>query len=55
MIADKISSKIIGGSYANEGQFPYQVSLRTLPNRHFCGGSIINEEYILTAGHCLDE
>ncbi|XP_032678949.1 chymotrypsin-2-like [Odontomachus brunneus] len=44
--------KIVGGSAASEGQFPYQASLR-VRNRHFCGGSIIGDQWILTASHCL--
>lgn len=34
--------RIVGGSNAALGQFPYQVSMRTAANSHFCGGSIIN-------------
>lgn len=45
--------RIIGGEDAIEGQFPYQVSLRTVKNnKHFCGGSIISKRNILTAAHC---
>lgn len=50
----KIQSRIIGGSSAVEKQFPYQVSIREdRDNSHFCGGVIIQEHYILTAGHCF--
>ncbi|XP_076620357.1 transmembrane protease serine 9-like [Colletes latitarsis] len=45
-------SQIVGGKDANAGQFPYQVSLRKNGN-HFCGGSILNNRYILTAAHCV--
>ncbi|XP_012268512.2 trypsin-like isoform X1 [Athalia rosae] len=47
-------SRIIGGSNANIGQFPHQVSLRRTSNGvHFCGGSIVDEEWIVTAAHCM--
>ncbi|KAK4873161.1 hypothetical protein RN001_015190 [Aquatica leii] len=46
--------KIIGGAVADEGQFPYQVSLR-YNNRHNCGGSILDSKTVLTSAHCLDK
>ncbi|XP_013110296.2 serine protease SP24D-like [Stomoxys calcitrans] len=45
-------SRIVGGSNAIQGQFPYQVSLR-IENNHICGGSIISYNYIVTAAHCV--
>jgi secreted trypsin-like serine protease len=44
--------RIVGGFNAGTTQFPYQVSLRTAANFHFCGGSIINNRWALSAAHC---
>lgn len=45
-------SKIVGGQTARPGQFPYQVSLRSTTNAHFCGGFIINSRWVGSAAHC---
>ncbi|KAK4878093.1 hypothetical protein RN001_010599 [Aquatica leii] len=47
------TNRIVGGSTAADGQYPYQVSLRSYQNSHFCGGSVINYGWVLTAGHCV--
>ncbi|XP_075166427.1 trypsin-1 [Haematobia irritans] len=44
-------TRIIGGEFASPGQFPHQVSLQ-LKGRHHCGGSLISENFIVTAAHC---
>lgn len=46
------SEKIVGGQYAEEHQFPYQIALFHLGNFR-CGGSIIDEQWVLTAAHCV--
>lgn len=50
--ASAVPGRIVGGSDAEPGQFPYQVSLRN-QHSHTCGGSILNENWILTAAHCV--
>lgn len=44
--------KIVGGIDTDENEFPFVASL-TKRGRHFCGASILNERFLLTAGHCL--
>lgn len=48
------SQNITGGFDIDIENAPYQVSIRE-NGSHFCGGSIINNKYILTAAHCLQQ
>jgi hypothetical protein len=56
VVADKqitraISPRIVGGSDANPSRYPYFTWLRM--DKLTCAGSLIWEDIVLTAGHCL--
>ncbi|KAK0181219.1 hypothetical protein PV327_003521 [Microctonus hyperodae] len=53
MIPSTISGRIVNGEDAKPGEIPYQVSLQTLGSFHFCGGSVLNKNYVITAAHCV--
>ncbi|XP_042677594.1 chymotrypsin-like protease CTRL-1 [Centrocercus urophasianus] len=48
----RYSERIINGQNAVSGSWPWQVSLQTRSGSHFCGGSLINKNWVVTAAHC---
>ncbi|XP_039266937.2 plasminogen-like [Styela clava] len=50
------TSHIVGGVETTPGSIPWQASLRrSFSGSHFCGASLLNRNWIITAAHCITE
>src|SRR5690606_36235786 len=45
---------VVGGDDAAPGAWPWQAQLSVPGYAHWCGGSLLNEEWVVTAGHCVE-
>ncbi|XP_054623797.1 prostasin-like isoform X2 [Dunckerocampus dactyliophorus] len=48
-----LNPRIVGGEDAREGSWPWQVYL-TVSGQFTCGGTLISNEFVLTAAHCIN-
>jgi secreted trypsin-like serine protease len=55
-----VTGQIVGGAPADPGEWPWQVALiggsyvgTNYRIAHFCGGSLVSSQWVLTAAHCV--
>ncbi|MEN2498611.1 MAG: Serine protease 56, partial [Marteilia pararefringens] len=47
------ASAIVGGTVSEKQSWPWVISLK-ISGQHLCGGSLINNQWILSAAHCFE-
>ena len=53
---DQVSTRIVGGSRAPYGAFPWQAHIKVRRGGywvHHCGGAVVSPQHIVTAAHCM--
>lgn len=48
-----VQSRLVGGKEATVNSWPWQAMLRHFDGYQFCGGTLIDPWWVLTAAHCL--
>lgn len=51
----KKRTKIVGGSDAGAGSWPWQVSLQMDRYGHVCGATLISSRWLISAAHCFQD
>ncbi|XP_072481134.1 plasma kallikrein isoform X2 [Notamacropus eugenii] len=50
-------TRVVGGTRSAPGEWPWQASLQVKlrTQSHMCGGSVIGNQWVITAAHCFDD
>ncbi|XP_050960188.1 trypsin-1 [Labeo rohita] len=49
-----LKTKIVGGENVKAGDWPWQVSIHATGLGHYCGGTLINKDWVLSAANCFE-
>lgn len=52
-VENTVSARIINGTEAEPGSWPWMVGLYNENDTLYCGGVLISDRFVLTAAHCL--
>lgn len=53
IIQKQIQTRIVGGLEASSGAWPWQIAVLDKKKRLICGGTLISNDFVLTAAHCV--
>jgi trypsin len=51
--SEELDAQIVGGSQAAAHAYPFMITYGFAPQDHYCGGSLLSNQWVLTAAHCV--
>jgi trypsin len=50
---EALDAQIVGGTQAAAHAYPFMITYGFAPKDHYCGGSLLNSQWVVTAAHCV--